>query len=569
MTKFKQCNYILSKAQGRAVTKWLISCLLLIWSMTGLAAVVATVDRDEIQPTDSLVLTISSTSTTSGAPDLNPLAKDFDVFSSGQRMSVEVINGQLRQFSSWQIAMSPKHSGKITIPAIKVGHESTKPLVIKVSGNVTSTKAVEDFFIETEIAPRDPFVQQQMIYTQRVWCARNIRNGELSPLSVQGKANIERFGEDLQSTRTRSNRHYQVVERRYLVFAQDSGDLTLEAPVLRALTFDGNTADFWSQRQPSQIRVSGQTLHVNVKPQPAGYQGTWWLPAEEIKLTEEWTDAKDAQVGEPITRSITLKAYGLKAQQLPELKFEYPTQLNHYPDKSVMNTKIEKNQVIGTRQFKVALIPTQPGKITLPEVKVQWFNTKTNKAEVALLPAKTISIAGAASAAPPANNEIKPFQQQPAAPQIQPTQKDNLWQWLGLLFAALWLLTLVVLFWVIKKRKANKATPPKIKTTHPSLRQATKALKTACIRNDAKSAQLAILEWAKANWPDHDLTTLEQVAAILNDTDLTNAIRDLLTSCYRHSATIWQGKDFWKTWERATKVKKNTIIKDELPSLYS
>lgn len=550
--------------------KWLISSLLLVWSMTGFAVVVATVDRDEIQPTDSLVLTISSTTTTSGSPDLSPLAKDFDVFSSGQRMSVEVINGQLRQFSSWQIAMSPKHSGKITIPAIRVGHESTKPIVIKVSGHVASKQAVEDFIIETEVTPRDAFVQQQMIYTQRVWCARNIRNGELSPLSVQGKANIERFGEDVQSTRTRSNRHYQVVERRYLVFAQDSGNLTFEAPVLRALTYDSNPTDFWSQRKPTQIRVTGNALHVNVKPQPASFQGAWWLPAEQVKLTEEWSDSQDARVGEPITRTVTLKAYGLKAQQLPELKFEYPAQLNNYPDKSVMDTKIEKNQVIGTRQFKVALIPTQPGKIILPQVKVQWFNTKTNKSEEAVLPAKVISITGAASSAPPANNEIKPTPQLPATlPPVEPAKKDSLWQWLGMSFAGLWLFTLLILFWVIKKRKANKSTQPKIKITKPSLRHATKSLKTACNRNDAKSAQFAILEWAKANWPDQGFTNLEQVAETVNDPELTNAIRDLLTSCYRDSSTAWQGKSFWKTWERATKVKKNAVIKDELPSLYS
>lgn len=553
--------------------KWLMSGAVFFWSITCFAVVVATVDRDEIQPSDAIVLTISSTETTSGTPDLHPLSKDFEVFSSGQRMSVQVINGQLRQFNSWQIAMSPKHSGKLTIPAIRVGHEQTKPIAIKVSGQVTTAKAMEDFFIETELTPMDPFVQQQMIYTQRVWCARNIRNGELSPLTVQGKANYERFGEDQQTTRTRSGRLYQVVERRFLVFAQESGLLTLDAPVLRAVAFDNNPADFWSQpAAPKQIRVAGKAIKINVKSQPASFQGTWWLPAEQIKLSEEWSDVT-AHVGEPITRTVTIKATGLKAQQLPDLKLDYPTSLNNYPDKPVMNTKIEKNQVVSSRQFKVALIPTQPGKLLLPEVKLPWFNTKTGKMEIASLPAKTLNIVGAANPAVPVNNEATPLpqsQKQTPTPTVQPApvKSDTFWQTLGLGFAGLWLLTLLMLFWEIKRRKA-KSSVEKVKSLQPSLKQARKALQSACQCNDAKAAQQAILAWARATWPNGAITTLEQVATALNDPELTLAIRALLTACYRDSSAPWQGKEFWQYWQRATKIKPKPVIQDELPSLYS
>ncbi|MDQ2993624.1 MAG: BatD family protein [Pseudomonadota bacterium] len=550
--------------------KGLIIGLLFAWTMTGLAVAVATVDRDELKPTDALVLTISITDTTTAVPDLSVLANDFQIFSSGQRTSIEMINGQMRQFMSWQIAMSPKRSGTLTIPAIVVGHDKTKPILIKVTGNMTAVKSTTDFFIETEITPKTAYVQQQLIYTQRVWCGRNLRNGELAPLSVQGKASIERFGEDLQSMRVRSGRNYQVVERRYMVFPQESGNLTLEAPVLRALTFDRNAASLWAQQAPQQIEVTGKALQLTVKPQPADFTGATWLPAEQIKLTEEWSATANAHVGEPITRTVTLQAHGLKAQQLPELSFDYPSGVNNYPDKSVMTTKVENNQVVGTRQFKVALIPTQPGSITLNAIKLPWFNTKTGKTEIANLPAKTVTILPSANASPAPTNDVKPTPKIiTPVPQPVTQSTDKLWQGLGLAFAGLWLITLVILLWVMRRRK-NTLLPQQSKQSKPSLSKTQRALKNACKSNDAKATQQAVLAWAEARWPNQGIVTLEQVATELNNADLQKAVHELLTACYRSSAKPWQGKSFWQAWERAVAENKHKPQEeDELPSLYS
>ena len=45
-----------------------------------------------------------------------------------------------------------------------------------------------------------------------------------------------------------------------------------------------------------------------------------------------------------------------------------------------MAKAIEKNAA--TRQEKVAIIPNRPGEYVLPEMKIPWWNTSTDKLEI-------------------------------------------------------------------------------------------------------------------------------------------------------------------------------------------
>src|SRR3546814_4227152 len=71
-------------------------------------------------------------------------------------------------------------------------------------------------FIETQIDDEDPYVQQSVGYTLRLYYATPLVSGQLDQATPDG-ASLQRVGSDLQYTRLVGGKRYTVVERRFLL----------------------------------------------------------------------------------------------------------------------------------------------------------------------------------------------------------------------------------------------------------------------------------------------------------------------------------------------------------------
>lgn len=49
--------------------------------------------------------------------------------------------------------------------------------------------------------------------------------------------------------------------------------------------------------------------------------------------------------------------------------------------------------VVGVREEEYSIVPQQVGTITLPEIKITWYNLQTKRTETSTLPEKTITVA--------------------------------------------------------------------------------------------------------------------------------------------------------------------------------
>lgn len=70
-----------------------------------------------------------------------------------------------------------------------------------------------------------------------------------------------------------------------------------------------------------------------------------------------------------------LRAEGLSSAQLPPLPIQDSTGLRRYPDQPQQRNEVNDKGLIGSREESEALVPSQSGRITLPEVQVLWWNT--------------------------------------------------------------------------------------------------------------------------------------------------------------------------------------------------
>jgi hypothetical protein len=67
-----------------------------------------------------------------GVLDFAVLENDFRVSGPSVSQSMQIINGQSSQSTTWQLSLFPRRTGTLTIPAFKVGALSSSAIAIEV-----------------------------------------------------------------------------------------------------------------------------------------------------------------------------------------------------------------------------------------------------------------------------------------------------------------------------------------------------------------------------------------------------------------------------------------------------
>jgi len=571
---------------------WLL--MLLVCADALAAGLVARLDRTRVVEGDAVVLTLSTSGDADGLPDLTPLQQDFDLLNQGQSSHMQIINGRSSSSREWHLTLMPKRTGKIEIPAIKFGATASRALTLEVlpAAQAAQLGIARPVLVEVEAEPKQPYVQQKVIYTVRVLFSKPLRDPSLSEPQV-GKALVQRLGEEKRYDTYRNGQSYQVLERRYAILPQYSGALKIAAPVLNARLQEpgqrgGSLRDRFFGRDPFSalnnlsgmsgqsrpIQLRGEELTLDVQPQPAGTP-TPWLPAESLTLNETWSANPPVfRVGEPVTRTIAITAQGLAGEQLPELDLAATPGMKVYPDKSHAETRTDKDTLIAQKVLRAAFVPSQPGDLTLPEIRVAWWDTARGEVQVATLPAREVKVLPAAegsTAAPTPGTAGRAVTGSgavgPASSPRALTGRDtvsstwseagtsrqgggsgSLWPWIAALFGLAWVVT-AGLWW-----RARQAAPtptvmvpplPAAAPRTPSAAESLKAIEQACIANDPKAARRALLEWAQARWPDDPPRGLEALGGHLLQ-DATPILEEIDRRLYDGTAAQWDGAAAWR-----------------------
>ncbi|MCB1734638.1 MAG: protein BatD [Gammaproteobacteria bacterium] len=568
--------------------------LLLSPALTLGATIDAYVDRNPVAANESLQLTLEADSDPDGDPDFSPLKRDFDILSHATGSNVQIINGRVKRSVQWVLGLMPKRAGELEIPAIAFGRDRSPSIPLKVVQALATDPASADVFLEVEATPRNPYVQQQVIYTVRLYRAADTANATLSaPEFPAGEALIEKLDDDANSDVRRQGRRFQVTERRYAIYPQKSGALSI--PPVRfsgqVLQTRRNVWDpFGGSYSARQVRSN--SIDLEVRPIPPNFTGKHWLPAHEVRLAQAWADSPPTfQVGEPSTHTLAILADGLTAAQLPDVTLPLPNGAKGYPDQPELKDDKTRDGIAGLRQQKLAVIPQTQGEIQFPEITLDWWNTETDRQETARLPAQRFAVAAgiAATPAPPVQAAPPPMPVAPAsrpAPIPEPTSPtaSNLpgdaadpfdsvlhwpgWPWLSVALFLIWLVTL--LFWWRSAMHRQPVAVEQTRTPKPNLN----ALRRACDADDAQGTKDALLTWTAAHWPDPTPTNLDGIRRQLaKGSALAVAIADLNHALYSPQRPAWSGTALKSALGELDQVasvasRPNRNAQDELEPLY-
>jgi hypothetical protein len=560
-----------------------IAALMLLLFLSALAPQIilaadikVSVDRNPVSLDESFKIIFTATQSPDNDPDFEPLEQDFSILARSNSNSASWINGKSSKAIQWTLNVMAKRAGNLMIPSVKFGHDISQPLPIQVT-ETTPNKAAntdEDLFIEVEATPQNPTIQSQVFYTLRLYTKVDISQARLNEPEL-ADAVIERLGDDRNYNTQVNGVNYSVTERKYAIFPQKSGRLTIKPLVLTAEVLTSSRPgfnSFFNSQQTQTKRIASKAITLDVKPVPASFTGKHWLSAQQLVLKQEWSgDTQQMKVGEPLTRTLTLLVKGATVGQLPELNTTNTNdQLKAYPDQPVLQEQKKADGLLAFREEKIALIPSQTGSYTLPALEIPWFNTESQKMELAKIPETTLTaVAVAGTQAPPVT------QAAPVTPTVTPSttqkietnpainggQDTNNWLWLSVFLAAGWLLT--VIFFLTRRAAAK----PVIEQDDPdaSLKDCIKRLKTACTDNDAAAAKDALLAWGRQQFNATNLGTLSAFC----DARLRDEILQLNQTLYSHVTGEWQGKKLFQAFTENKARKKIAAAEDKsLEPLY-
>lgn len=517
--------------------------VLLLWlaAATGAVAqdveVIASVDRTEPRENESFTYVIRAEGRVRGQPDIAPLIELFDVLSSSESTRIQIVNGRAEQVVEWIYQLMPKQAGKALIPPIEVGGTFSNAVEIDVLPATADADVPGDIFLEVEVSPERVYVQSQIVYTLRLFVGTMTGRATITPPRiVGGEAIVERLGDDREYRATRGNREFTVRERRFAIFPQRAGTLTIGSATFEAMVIPPRGLSRLQRHESEPIELEV----LPAVPPPASHPRAAWLPARRLELSERWgADPPELSVGVPTTRTLTIEAEGLLETQLPELVLPQAAGVRMYADRPELDRTVTGGGLVARRIERYAVLPQTPGETELPGVELPWFDVEAGRWQIASVPPRVIDVKPAATPDPLPVPQAAPSAEQAAAPPA-PLPAANPWPFVSAALGLGWAVTLL-LWWRSSRpapaRSAHDATRP----ARPTARGALKRLEAACDRNDPEAARTALLDWALERFPSDAPRSLGALAARLPN-GAAAAVTELEAALYAPGGREWNGR---------------------------
>lgn len=458
----------------RRVAIWLLSSSVAILALPAGAVTRAWLDRDSIDAGDAVTLNIE-TDQRGAEPDYSPLRGGFGLGAKNANQQMQVTNGSVTIRALFGVVITPRQTGEIIVPAIRVGNERTEPLRLQVvatavdagapgAAGASAARGNEEAFVETQVDDPQPYVQQSVGVVVRLYYATQLASGELDLQAPDG-ASLQRVGDDVSSAKAVNGRQYNVVERRYLLVPERSGRLVVPPARFNGRAVGGFFDDYFG-RGNGELNARSASIPLQVRAQPANAPQPW-LPLRSLTLRYTSTPQR-ATAGEAAQIVVEASARGATQAQFPEL----PTP--SVPDAQVFAepAQYEERFVDGSPQLRLtrrySIVPNRAGPLLIPGLQVAWWDVRAAAAKTASLPDLTLDVAAgsgafaAPAAAPspasqPAGEAVAPA---PAASTLRlqgAPAASRPWGWIAAAagFAVLWIATLV---WALRRRRVGART---------------------------------------------------------------------------------------------------------------
>jgi len=133
-----------------------------------------------------------------------------------------------------------------------------------------------------------------------------------------------------------------------------------------------------------------QPLQLDIMPPEPGVQP--WLPLENLTLNATLSNEDNLRQGKPASLVLEMSAVGFSGGELPTFENQLKSAgLRVYREKTESEGELKADgKLYGKRTEYYTLLPGQEQQLTLPSIKVQWWNLGKSQVESTLLPMRLL-----------------------------------------------------------------------------------------------------------------------------------------------------------------------------------
>ena len=547
----------------------------------------AKVNRDYVPVGETFMYVLDYTGNSNIDPDLSVLGKDFTIYSAYNSFYDQNVNGKKSRLRQWQVSLGALKKGEFEIPAIVLDNVKSNTVKIKVGDAVANNTGIGDVdispFVNSTNVKLDtlrPFVQQQVNLTiiltdvralqmeniqiaddgSNTWVIKELKNPEVKAVEVEGKparefryffALFPQKSGFLKTPEFRINGYYLTKVKGLNTHARPFGNIDLD--------------EIFARKNP--ISIASPQLDVEVR--PVRIKGVWWLPAKQVEMSSEF-DPKNPvfKVGEAVNREIKIAARGVLESQLPDIKMPKIEGMKQYPSKPTSEQSLRGDDVISIKTISNVYIPTKEGKMTLPEIKVNWFNVETASQEVVSLPAVEIevekgevgttdnlSVSSLTESFDDAQDDSKGAKDGNIIEPVVVKSNDVGNYMLFVIAVAAFVLGIVATYLVLRPRSG--------KVNHK------KEVVRALSKKDYKSARDHVIKWGREFYNNLKIHNLADVGKASGSKDFARLLNEMERMLYSGEGFAFDDKAFISVFEKISK--KGSVKKGDevpLPKLY-
>ena len=344
------------------------------------ASIEAEIDRNDATIEDRLTLTVTITGAGAAEPVL-PELPAFEVVSAGQSKQWNFINGRASTSVSYRYLLLPRETGEFVIgPAVaEVDGKriASQPFSVRIRAAGAAAGQQSDLFLTTELSTTVPYVGEQVLFIWRLYRRVRIFDAQLEPMEFNGFL-VEDLGEVREFEIRQNGRTYMVSEIRKALFPQEQGDLVVPATRLtcqvtqRGSRRRGSVFEDVFGRVATETKVlRSEALKLRVRPlpdAPPGFSGLVGSFELEGRVSQS-----ELRVGESATLTLEVSGNG-NVQMIPEPPLPELPAVKVYDDKPGSSIQRRPSGLSGSRTFRKALVPQAAGTITLPPIRMVYFD---------------------------------------------------------------------------------------------------------------------------------------------------------------------------------------------------
>lgn len=322
--------------------------------------------------------------------------ENFKILNQGQNSSTQIINGKKTSSKTYQYRVLPLREGNFKLKAFgkyKKDSFQSNVLEIEVNADFSESKELkENFFIESSSLKDKYYFGEKILLSEHLISTVNIQNfgfvdnGKYSDFTEK---NITEKGFDAKTTRVNGKKAIDYTVYKAILEPIRSGKFTLAARTFQVNIADSNS--FFADVKPYYLKTKQREIEVMELPaenKPIDFSGI----VGTVQLDSKF-DKTEIEFGEAVTLTVKLRG-NANLDTLEKVVPENIPGMKVYQNVKDVKEFIVDNKYIVEKEYEVVFIPQNYGELKIPEIKLSYFNTKTENYDNLKIPANILKING-------------------------------------------------------------------------------------------------------------------------------------------------------------------------------